>query len=143
MGSHQASWVEQVTSAAHSVEESLSDRQSLDELARTLADIADSFGAEMVTGASSLGHQLAGVVASHSTRPLTLWANNGAHGTVLVIESVLASGVQLMSAARRAQAAGASRVVGAAVFGEPMGIERCRAELADDVVVVRPLELTY
>lgn len=69
------------------------------------------------------------------------WAQNGAHGTVLVIEGVLASGAQLTSAAKRARAASATRVVGAAVIAEPNGLASCRKELGDEIHALRELAL--
>jgi hypothetical protein len=97
----------------------------------------------MVTGASPLGHQLAGLVVGMTKSPLALWAQNGAHGTVLVIEGVLASGAQLSSAAKRARAAGATRVVGAAVIAEPNGLASCRKELGDEIRALGELALAW
>ena len=83
----------------------------------------------------------AGLVVGMTKSPLALWAQNGAHGTVLVIEGVLASGAQLTSAAKRARAAGATRVVGAAVIAEPNGLANCRKELGDEIHALRELAL--
>jgi hypothetical protein len=134
-------WIDVILRAARELEESLGDPARLGEVTSQLADVAAATGARMVTGASPLGHQLAGLVAGKAKSPLALWAQNGAYGTVLVIEGVLASGAQLSSAARRARAAGADRVVGAAVIAEPNGLAACRRELGDDIRALSELVL--
>lgn len=132
-------WIEVIHRAGQDVEDALTDPAQLRDMTRRLAAVAADTGAAMVTGASPLGHQLAGLVVGMTQAPLALWAQNGAHGTVLVIEGVLASGAQLTSAARRARAAGATRVVGAAVIADPNGLEHCRRELGDEVRALEEL----
>jgi hypothetical protein len=133
-------WIGAIHGAARDLEESLADPARLGQLADELTQVAASTGARMVTGASPLGNQLAGLVAGRPGSGLTLWAQNGAHGTLLVIEGVLASGAQLARTAARARAAGADRVVGAAVVAEPRGLAICREELGDDVRALRELD---
>jgi hypothetical protein len=134
-------WIGVILKAGHDLEESLADPDRLRELTAQLADVAAASGAGMITGASPIGHQLAGLVAGLNGSSLALWAQNGAHGTVLVIEGVLASGAQLASTARRARAAGADRVVGAAVVAESNGLASCRRELGDEIRALRELSL--
>ncbi len=134
-------WIDVILRAARDLEGSLADPDQLRSVTVQLADVAAATGARMVTGASPLGHQLAGLVAGMATPALTLWAQNGAHGTMLVIEGVLASGAQLTNTARRARAAGADRVVGAAVIAEPSGLASCRLELGDEIRALRELAL--
>lgn len=134
-------WIGVILRAGRDLEESLADPDRLREVTAQLADVAAVTGAGMITGASPLGNQLAGLVVGMAKPPLTLWAQNGAHGTVLVIEGVLASGAQLTSTARRARAAGADRVVGAAVVAESNGLASCRKELGDEVRALRELAL--
>lgn len=135
------SWIEVIHRAGRELEDSLTDPNRLQEVTGQLAAVAADTGAAMITGASPLGHQLAGLVVGMTKAPLALWAQNGAHGTVLVIEGVLASGAQLTSAAKRARAAGATRVVGAAVIAEPSGLASCRKELGDEIHALRELAL--
>lgn len=132
-------WIAVIHRAGRDVEDALTDPAQLRDVTMRLAAVAAETGAAMVTGASPLGHQLAGLVVGMTQAPLTLWAQNGAHGTVLVIEGVLASGAQLTSAARRARAAGATRVVGAAVIADPSGLAHCRRELGDEIRALREL----
>ena len=122
-----ASWTMAVRRANHDLERALTDRGRLEAIAASLAVIVRTTGATMVTGASPLGHQLAGVIASRTDVSVALWAQNGASGTILVVEGVLVSGAQMIAAARRAQAAGASVVVGAAVLAQATGLAACRA----------------
>jgi hypothetical protein len=136
-----ASWPVEVQRANHALEEELTDRARLEAIGAALADVARETGATMVTGASPLGHQLAGYVASHNDAGVVLWAQNGARGTVLVIEGVLVSGAQMISTARRAGAAGADRVVGAAVVAAGDGLALCRSEIGRDVHALRELAL--
>ncbi|MFI5259441.1 MAG: hypothetical protein ACHQ01_07535 [Candidatus Limnocylindrales bacterium] len=133
------SWIEAIRRAGRELEDSLTDPARLKDLTVQLAAVAADTGAAMITGASPLGHQLAGLVVGMTKSPVALWAQNGAHGTVLVIEGVLASGAQLTSTARRARAAGAVRVVGAAVIAEPNGLASCRKELGDEIRALREL----
>jgi hypothetical protein len=133
------SWIEVIHRAGRELEDSLTDPDRLKEVTVQLAAVAADTGAAMITGASPLGHQLAGLVVGMTKSPPALWAQNGAHGTVLVIEGVLASGAQLTSTARRARAAGATRVVGAAVIAEPNGLARSRKELGDEIHALREL----
>jgi hypothetical protein len=137
------SWIEEIHRAGRDLEDSLTDPRRLREVTVQLAAVAADTGAAMVTGASPLGHQLAGLVVGMTKSPLALWAQNGAHGTVLVIEGVLASGAQLSSAAKRARAAGATRVVGAAVIAEPNGLASCRKELGDEIRALGELALAW
>jgi hypothetical protein len=134
-------WIEVILRAGRELEDSLTDPDRLREVTAQLAEVAAATGAGMITGASPLGHQLAGLVVGMAKSPLALWAQNGAHGTVLVVEGVLASGAQLTSAARRARAAGAARVVGAAVVAEPNGLAMCREELGDEIRALGELAL--
>lgn len=135
------SWVSTVRSAAHDLEELLADPEQLSRVTAQLMEFAVASGAGMVTGSSALGNQLAGLVVGRATSPMSLWAQNGARGTVLVIEGVLASGAQMSQTARRARDAGAARVVGAAVVAEPNGLAACRIELGDEVRALGSLEL--
>ena len=135
------SWIEEIHRAGRELEDSLTDPVRLEEVTAQLAAVAADTGAVMITGASPLGHQLAGLVVGMTKTPLALWAQNGAHGTVLVVEGVLASGAQLTGAAKRARAAGAARVVGAAVVAEPRGLASSRQELGDEIHALRELAL--
>jgi hypothetical protein len=134
-------WVMAVGRTGRDLEEELADPASLRAITAALAEVAIDTGATMVTGASPLGNQLAGALAAGDHPSLQLWARNGAHGTVLVIEGVLASGVQMATTAKRARLAGAQRVVGAAVLAEARGLEMCRNEMADEVRALRELAL--
>jgi hypothetical protein len=134
-------WTAAVIEAGHALETALANPKELQEVADQLGELATACGAVMITGASAQGHQLAGLVAARASRPLTLWAQNGAHGTVLVVEGVLVSGAQMARAAARAKAAGAERVVGVAVLAEPSGLASCRREIGDEINALRELRL--
>jgi uracil phosphoribosyltransferase len=132
-------WMRTAIGAAHSLEDDLSDPAQVAAITKALVRVATENGAVMVTGASALGHQLAGLVAASARPHLALWAQNGARGTVMVVEGVLVSGAQMANAARRARAAGAERIVGAAVIAEPAGLASCRRETGDLIVALRDL----
>ena len=139
VGRGASDWVGDATRAAHTLEEDLVDPARLDAVTDELVQIAHRCGATMVTGASPLGHQLAGLVVGRARPNLALWAQNGARGTVLVVEGVLVSGAQMSSTARRALAAGATRIVGVAVVADSAGLEVCRREIGADVVALQEL----
>jgi hypothetical protein len=134
-------WTAAIIEAGHALEEALANPANLYAVADQLGELANTLGAVMITGASAQGHQLAGLVAARAARPLTLWAQNGAHGTMLVVEGMLVSGAQMARAAARAKAAGAERVVGAAVLAEPTGLASCRREIGDEITALRELRL--
>jgi len=131
-----ADWLPRALTRARGLETSLAQSNRLNELAIAIERVADDLNCQMVTGASRIGDQLAGAVAARSGGRLTLWADNGAHGTVLVIEGYLYSGAQTLRVADRARRAGSERVVGVAVFAEAPGLTQCQAELGDAVVVL-------
>lgn len=132
-------WLTAALGQARALESSLTNADRLDAVAGAIAQIANRLDCQMVTGASRVGDQLAGVVVARSDGRLTLWADNGAHGTMLVIEGYLYSGAQTTRMADRARRAGSDRVVGVAVLAEEAGLSRCRADLGDEVVVLEPM----
>jgi hypothetical protein len=89
-----------------------------------------------VTGASRLGDQLAGVVVAQSSGKLSLWAENGAEGTVLILEGLLATGTQLVMTAERAREAGATGLVAAAVLADPSVLESAEQELGGALIAL-------
>lgn len=132
-------WLTMALSQARALEASLAQAGRLDTVAAAIAHVANRLDCQMVTGASRVGDQLAGAVVARSAGKLTLWADNGAHGTMLVIEGYLYSGAQTTRMAYRARRAGSDRVVGVAVLAEEAGLSQCRAELGDEVVVLEPM----
>ncbi len=132
-------WFGAVVRAGAQLEQRLSSPDRLDEIAVRLAAVAMQLDCRMVTGASHVGDQLAGVLAARSGGRLALWAQNGTPGTVLIVDGILASGVQIASAARRARQSGAQRVVGAAVLADPAGLAMCRDDLGDEVVALEEM----
>lgn len=134
-------WLAAALGQARALEAGLAQVDRLDAVAAAIGQIAERFDCQMVTGASRVGDQLAGVVAARSAGRLSLWADNGAHGTMLVIEGYLYSGAQTTRMAERARRAGSDRVVGVAIFAEEAGLSQCRSELRDEVVVLEPMGL--
>ena len=59
------SWIEEIHRAGRDLEDSLTDPRRLREVTVQLAAVAADTGAAMVTGASPLGHQLAGLVVGN------------------------------------------------------------------------------
>lgn len=108
----------------------------LTEIRDRLLEAAINANCSTVSGASRLGDQLAGAVSAASGGRLGLWAHNGASGSVMIIEGVLATGTQLVGMGHLAREAGADRVVPAAVFADPSAEHFVRAELGSDVVVL-------
>jgi hypothetical protein len=133
-------WLTSVAVAGREVEARMGDPERLDALTGWIAGVADLHKCGMVTGASRLGDQLAGVVAGASEGRLKLWAENGATGTLLVIDGVLASGTQVSRRAEQARRHGAHRVVGAVLVADPAGLDVCRRGMGDEVAAMSLLD---
>lgn len=133
-------WLTSIAMAGQDVESGMGEPERLGVLTGWIAGVADLHQCQMVTGASRLGDQLAGVVAAASKGRLKLWAENGAIGTLLVIDGVLASGTQVSRRAAQARRHGAHRVVGAVLVADPVGLDLCRRGLGDEVAAMRLLD---
>jgi hypothetical protein len=132
-------WEAEIASAARALEDALGTQEDRDLIVGKLAGVAQDLECQMVTGASRVGDQLAGLLVGQAGDTLKLWAKNGAEGTVLVIDGVLATGAQIALTAGRAKRHGATRVVGAAIMADPIGLAVCRAELGDEVIALGPI----
>lgn len=134
-------WAEQTLQLAHRLEADLGSDERFEGILGELQIQANRLGCEMVTGASGLGHQLAGALAHRSAGTLRLWVANGAAGTMLIVDGVLATGVQLGNRASAAKRSGATRVVGAVAIATDEGLEAARQMLGDEVIALRTASL--
>lgn len=134
-------WVSAVLRTASQLEADLGGGNKLEEITTRLSEAAHQLNAEMVTGASRLGDQLAGAVAGRSAGSLSLWAQNGAHGTVLVVEGLLATGAQVNRAMQRAREAGADRVAAVAVLADTSALAASRSNSGAEIIALDEIVL--
>lgn len=135
------SWESRVIARVTQLEVDLSAGPALHDTAVVLGELARRAGVPSITGASQLGHQLAGAVAVLSDGALTLWSAGRRQDSVLVIEGLLATGAQAMRAAAAAKEAGATRVVIAAVLGERHAMAAMTPEFGDDLTALETVEI--
>ena len=127
-------WPFAIAEVASALQGQLSSPGVLRAVAKQVDDIAHDQNCIAVLGASSSGDQLAGAAVAETTNGLHLFRPSEPAESVLIVDTLLASGVQILRAARSARTAGARRVVGLALIADRDGIEMCRAELPDGVV---------
>lgn len=129
-------WVVRLMAIAEVLDRELADPIGLAGLADRLIGVADTLGARSVTGASAAGDRLAGAIAIRSEGRVRLVDGVSANDPVLVVDTLLATGTQLLATARTLRNGRVGRVVGAAVFADPMALELARRELGDQVLAL-------
>jgi orotate phosphoribosyltransferase len=129
-------WPFRIGDIARLLDEQLQSSEVLRACARRIDAIATELGCDAIAGASSTGHQLAGAAVAASANGLRLFSRGAPSASVLVVDSLLASGVQLLRTARDLRAAGAGRVVGCVIAADRDGAAICRREFGGDVVAL-------
>jgi len=131
-----AGWVVRLMAFADGLDRELADPDELAALADRLIGVAETLGAHTVTGASAAGDRLAGAVAVRSAGRVRLVDGAGPTEPVLVVDTLLATGTQILAAARTLRGDGVGRVVGAAVLADPTALDLARRELGDEVIAL-------
>lgn len=134
--SEAGNWVVRLMAIADGLDRELADPAELAALADRLIDVAETVGARSVTGVSAGGDRLAGAMAVRSAGRVRLVDGTSTNDPILVVETLLATGTQLLATARTLRAGGVGRVVGAAVLADPTALELARRELGDQVVAL-------
>jgi hypothetical protein len=132
----EADWPFKVEELSESLGAALSDSATLRETSLALDQLAHDFGCDAIVGASPLGDRLAGAVVASGRNGLALYSRDRAARVVLVVDGLLATGVQIANKSRAILEAGASRVVGAVILGEHEALLICREELGDEVIAL-------
>jgi adenine/guanine phosphoribosyltransferase-like PRPP-binding protein len=112
-----------------SVRARLSDGADLAAIAIQIAEVARGRGAEAVFGASTDGDRLAGAAALASSGGLRLWREGDQASGVLIVDSVLVSGVHIARARTSLRAFGVATVSAAVVAATEEALGQARAEL--------------
>lgn len=107
----------------------LSDGSDLATIATQIAEVARGRGADAVFGASTDGDRLAGAAALASSGWLRLWREGDQASGVLIVNSVLVSGVHIARASSSLRAFGVSTLSAAVVAATEEALGRARAEL--------------
>jgi len=128
----QGDWITETVRRVTDLERRLQDPASLAALGSLVAAEARRVGATQVVPASVSGERLISAAAT-ALKPLL----NGA-GRTLVVEGYLATGVQIVRAARRAREGGASSISAVAVSANPAGAAFVAGEIGAPVLVLEP-----
>lgn len=129
-------WVVRLMAIAQGLDRELADPAGLASLADRLIGVAENLGARSVMGASAGGDRLAGAMAVRSAGRVRLVDGASTDDPILVVDTLLATGTQLLATARTLRAGRRGRVVGAAVLADPTALELARRELGDQVVAL-------
>jgi adenine/guanine phosphoribosyltransferase-like PRPP-binding protein len=129
-------WVVRLMSLADGLDRDLSDPRELSRLADRLIGVAEELGARSVVGASASGERLAGAVAARSAGRLRLIDGASTLEPVLIIETLMATGTQILATARALKQTGVTRIVGAALLADPVALETARGTLGGEVVTL-------
>ncbi len=125
----------QAAAAGEALERALADPETLIAESRRLIEVAARLGCERLMGASPLGERLAGAMVALSANGLKD-VSAGIEGlSVLVVDGILVTGVQLASASHRARSAGARSVAGAVVAAAHPSPDQLNATI-DSLVVL-------
>lgn len=119
------------------LERELDHPAALDDVAREVNEIAHRFECGAVAGASALGARIAEASVAVSMNGLRVFDAHDPAETVLVIEGVLASGVQVARMAESARRAGAKHTPAVAVLADPHALKWYRGSSVDKVIALR------
>lgn len=132
-GAEDGAWVVRLMALADGLDRELSDPDQLAMVVTRLIQVAETLGARSVAGASAGGERLAGAVAAKSAGRLRLADEASTQQPVLVVDTVLATGTQILAAAQRLRGMGIFHVVAAAVVADQAALDVTRRELGDHV----------
>jgi len=116
---------------ALSLEAELGNPEALRIIAGDLAPIAVELGCGTMIGASSIGERIAGAFIATHGEDL-----NTARGSVLIVDGVLSTGMQMQRAIRKAREAGAQKVAGIVVAADRDALRLCNADPKTRVVAL-------
>jgi hypothetical protein len=133
-------WVVRLLALADALDHELADPGELEALADRLVLIAERLGAGLVTGASAGGDQMAGAMAVRSRGRVRLLDGSPTHDAVLVVDTLMATGTQVIARARQLRETGFARVVGAVLLADAAALEVAHAELGDEVVALEMIQ---
>jgi hypothetical protein len=129
-------WPFRIADIARSLDRQLQSSDILRAYAKRIDLIAKDAGCEAIAGASGTGQQLAGAAVAASANGLRLFSQASPATSVLIVDSLLASGVQLIRTARDLKAAGAKRVVGCVIAADREGAAVWQKELGEHLVAL-------
>lgn len=124
--------------AGEDLELALADPGALRNVCEGFISIANQFGCHQVLGASPLGNRLAAGVVALGGNELRLFHQAESASSVLVIDGLLVTGVQIAQAGQMAIRAGASRVCGAVVMTARPDLHGTLGSLTEPLVVLGP-----
>ncbi len=129
-------WPFAVARAGRELEREISVADRIRVLGAEINAIAYRHGCVTVAGASTIGTMLAGAAVGASENGLRFVSPEQAGESVLIVDSLLASGVQMTRAVRTAHAAGAEKVVGLVVLADQEGLAACRRNIKGEVIAL-------
>lgn len=130
-------WPFRIAIFAREVDVAMGHPDLLREVADQLVVIAEQNGCDTVAGASPSGERLAGAVVALAENGLRLSSPQEPGQTVLLIDTILATGTQLLRAVGSAKRAGAQRTIGVVILANSEVVEKWGPEIADELVVLK------
>jgi hypothetical protein len=132
-------WPLAIAALSERLDRELEQPAALGEVARQVAQVAHRLHCEALAGASPLGTRIARASVANAMNGLRMFDGVTPATTVLIVEGILASGVQAGRAARSARSAGVAHTPAVALLADPIALERCREVFSDEVIALREL----
>jgi len=129
-------WPSRVIAMARDLDVHLSEPDGLRAVVGELVSIAKRLECDSVAGASPIGERLAGAVAA-SDHGLRLFARGQSARSVLVLDGMLATGVQLTRAMHLAREGGALHTPAATLMADRDSLRALRARSHEEVFALR------
>lgn len=118
------------------IERAMESSDTLIALARGFADVAGEAGCEAVVGASAIGDRLAAATVAVAANGLRLYGPDTEAGSLLVVDGVLVTGIQISKAIYAARQRGVVEICSAVVREVPGA--RPAFPGVENVVVLNP-----
>jgi len=124
-----------LSNLAERIETELGNPETLRSIAGDLAPLALELGCGTVVGASSTGERIAGAFIATYGADLEM-SQRRERGSVLIVDGVLTTGVQMQRAIRKAREAGADKVSGIVVAADHDALRLCNADPKTRVIAL-------
>lgn len=132
-------WLVRLLSLAEGLDRELAESRELERVADSLITVAEGLGARSVAGASLGGERLAGAIAARSSGRVHLADGASTLDPLLVVDTLMATGTQVIAAAKTFHETGVRRVMAAALIADPVALDMVRAELGEQVVALETI----
>lgn len=132
-------WFVRLMGLAEDLDRRLSEPSELEQMVDSLIAVAEHLGVRSVAGASAGGERLAGAIAARSAGRVHLADGAATLDPVLVVETLMATGTQVLATASNLRANGVRRVMAATLLADPVALELARAQLGEPVIALKTI----